>query len=264
VSDTVVAGFVISLVVALIAFRMKALTISGVVVAIIIGTISVAAGWDWVVVLLAFFIVTSALSAIGSADKRLRTESVVEKFGGRDGWQVLANGGAFATAAAMFVNSDELSWKIAGFGALAAATSDSWATEIGTLSRKSPWSITNGRHVPPGTSGGITVPGTLAAIGGAAFISLVSLLADWVPGLSACVLIGGVSGSTADSLLGGTLQMQRRCLECGAFTERRTHNCGGTTRVVRGIPGFDNDGVNAVATVIGGLVAYLFSLYVLR
>lgn len=262
--NTLFAGFAISLLVALVAMRFKALTTSGVVAAVVIGTISVAAGWDWVVVLLAFFTVTSALSGIGAADKRVRTESVVEKFGGRDAWQVLANGGAFAVAAGMFAETGELSWKVAGFGALAAATSDSWATEIGTLSRKSPWSITNGRHVPAGTSGGITVPGTLAAIGGAAFISLVSLLAGWKPGLSVCVLIGGIAGSTADSLIGGTLQMRRRCIECGAFTERRVHNCGGTTRLVRGISGFDNDGVNAASTIIGGLVAYLFSLYVLR
>ena len=263
-NNPLVTGFVVSLIIALIAVRMRALTLSGAVAAVVIGTISFVAGWDWVAILLAFFVVTSALSAIGAADKRTRTESVVEKFGGRDAWQVIANGGAFASAAAMFLNTDELSWKIAGFGALAAATSDSWATEIGTLSRKAPWSITNGRHVPPGTSGGITVPGTLAAAGGAAFISLVSLLADWESGLSACVMIGGVSGSTVDSLLGGTLQMRRRCVECGAFTERRIHNCGGTTRLVRGIPGFDNDAVNAAATIIGGLVAYLFSLYVLR
>lgn len=259
-----IIGFTVSLVIALVAMRMKALTISGVLAAVVVGTISAGAGWDWVIVVLAFFIVTSALSAIGAADKRARTESVIEKFGGRDAWQVIANGGAFAIAAGMFIDTADLAWKIAGFGAIAAATSDSWATEIGTLSRKSPWSITSGRHVPAGTSGGITVPGTLAAVGGAGFISLVSLLADWEPGLSICVLLGGILGSTADSLLGGTLQMRRRCIECGAFTERRIHNCGGTTRHVRGIPGFDNDGVNAAATVIGGLVAYLFSLYVLR
>ena len=263
-NDKLLIGFGVSALIALVAMRVGALAISGVVAAIVIGTVAFAAGWDWVFVLLAFFIVTSALSAIGASDKHARTEGVVEKFGKRDAFQVLANGGVFAIAAYMHIRTEDIIWMIAGFGAIAAATSDSWSTEIGTLTRAIPRSITTGRPVPAGTSGGITTVGTLAGIGGAAFISLVSLLADWDRGVSACVFIGGITGSTADSLLGATLQTRRRCIECGAFTERRVHNCGGSTRIVRGIRGLNNDGVNAAATAVGGLVAYLFSLYVLR
>lgn len=263
-TSSILVGLVVSIGISLLALSVGVLRASGAMAAVVVGTISVAAGWDWVSGLLAFFVATSALSAIGASEKRGRTESIVEKLAGRDAWQVLANGGVFTGAAVAFIRTRDPSWMIAGFGALAAATSDSWSTEIGTLTRAVPRSITTGRSIPAGTSGGITIVGTLAGVGGAAFISLVSLMADWGPWVAACVFIGGIIGSTVDSILGATVQMRRRCIACGAFTERRVHNCGGSTRLVRGIRGFDNDGVNVAATLVGALIAYLFSLVVLR
>ncbi len=263
-TNSILIGFAVSTAISLLALRLGALRLSGAVAAVVVGTISVVAGWDWVCGLLAFFVATSALSAIGASEKRGRTESIVEKLAGRDAWQVIANGGVFTGAAVANITTGNPMWVIAGFGALAAATSDSWSTEIGTLTRAVPRSIITGRSIPAGTSGGITTVGTLAGVGGAAFISVVSLVADLGPWVAACVFIGGITGSTADSILGGTIQMQRRCVECGAFTERRVHNCGGSTRLVRGIRGFDNDGVNVAATLVGALVADLFSVVVLR
>jgi uncharacterized protein (TIGR00297 family) len=257
-------GALLSLAIALIAVRVRALSWSGAIAAVLVGTLCVIAGELWAALLIAFFVVTSALSAYGAAEKRARTESVIEKPGPRDAGQVLANGAVYTAAAVGYTMTDELNFVIGGFGALAAAASDSWATEIGTLSRAAPRSITDGRPVPPGTSGGITPLGTLAAIGGAAFISLLSLVAGWDFAVAMCVFLGGMAGSTADSLLGATVQTRRRCIECGDFTERRVHVCGGSTRLVRGVNGLNNDVVNTAATLLGGVIAYLFSLYVLR
>lgn len=258
------AGALVSVAIALLAVRMRALSWSGAIAAILVGTACATAGWLWALLLIAFFVVTSGISAFGAAEKRARTEGIVEKTGARDARQVLANGAVYTAAAVGHMLTDDLRWMIAGFGALAAATSDSWSTEIGTLSRGTPHSITDWRPVPTGTSGGITLTGTLAGIGGAAFISFLSLLAGWEPAISVCVFLGGIAGSTVDSLLGATAQMRRRCIECGEFTERRVHVCGGSTRLVRGMSGLDNDAVNATATLVGALIAYLFSLYVLR
>lgn len=262
--DRAVIGAGLSLVVALLGVRFRALSWSGALAAVVVGTICVAAGWLWAGLLIAFFVVTSALSAIGSADRQARIDSVVEKSGARDAGQVLANGLVFSAAAVGHLMTEDAIWMIAGFGALAAATSDSWATEIGTLSRATPRSITDWRPVMPGTSGGLTLLGTLAGIVGAAFISLLSLLVEWESGIAVCVFLGGLTGSTVDSLLGATAQMRRRCIECGEFTERRVHSCGGSTRMVRGVSGLNNDAVNLAGTLAGAVIAYLFSLYVLR
>jgi uncharacterized membrane protein len=69
--------------------------------------------------------------------------------------------------------------------------------------------------------------------------------------------LGGIAGSTLDSLLGATVQARRWCDRCRAPTERGTHACGSPTRVVGGFAWLDNDGVNAISTAAGGLVGLL-------
>ena len=262
--DRWLLGALLSAAIALLAVRARALSWSGAILAVIVGTLCAQSGWTWALALVVFFVVTSAIGMIRAAERAARIDAIVEKSGARDAGQVFANGCVYTAAAVGHMVSDDPIWAIAGFGALAAAASDSWATELGTLSRGTPRSITDWRPVPPGTSGGITPVGTLAAVGGAAFISLLSLLFGFEPGIAACIFLGGMMGSTVDSLIGATLQQRRRCVGCGEFTERRTHSCGGSTRRVRGVSGLNNDAVNLAATLAGAVTAYLFSLYVLR
>jgi uncharacterized membrane protein len=145
-----------------------------------------------------------------------------------------------------------------GAGALAASAADTWATEIGTLTKVNPRSIISGKTVPPGTSGGISLAGTAAAVVGALFIAAAAWLAQW-PVPFAAVAIGGVAGALLDSLLGATAQARRWCDLCARSTERLVHNCGTPTRHAGGLMGFDNDAVNAVCSGVGALVAILLS-----
>ncbi len=81
----------------------------------------------------------------------------------------MANGGVAALAA--------LAGSWAAFaGALAAATADTWATEIGRYSRKPPRLITTGKPVAAGTDGGMTLVGTVGGIAGAAFMAALAFL----------------------------------------------------------------------------------------
>jgi uncharacterized protein (TIGR00297 family) len=60
--------------------------------------------------------------------------------------------------------------------ALAAANADTWATELGVLSRKEPRLLTTGQKVEKGTSGAVSGYGILAAVAGAAAIGLLALV----------------------------------------------------------------------------------------
>jgi uncharacterized membrane protein len=70
-------------------------------------------------------------------------------------------------------------------------------------------------------------------------------------------LVGGLAGSTVDSLLGATVQQRRWCDQCKSPTERPRHNCGTATRFVGGIPWIDNDVVNVTSTLAGALLGLL-------
>ena len=240
-------GLVVATFIALVATRAHALSRSGAVAAVLVGTASTAAGYGWGALLIVYFVASTALSRFGRARKEARTASVVAKVGARDALQVLANGGIFAAAAL-------LDAPIAALGALAASTADTWATEIGTLIGGTPRSIRTGKAVSAGTSGGITLPGSLAMAAGALFVAIAATgLA--LPKAIGVVTGAGIAGALADSLLGATLQERRWCATCATSSERRVHDCGTATTLSGGLEWMDNDVVNLAATAVGALVA---------
>jgi uncharacterized protein (TIGR00297 family) len=253
-----VAGVLLAVSVAFVARRTRTLSMGGAVTAAVVGTLAVAAGWSWGFLLLSHFIAASALSKLGERKKAELVGPVVQKSGERDARQVLANGGVYALAALGYLVFASPIWYAVGAGALAASAADTWATEVGTLAGGEPVSIISAKQVPPGTSGGISLVGTLAGAGGALFIGAVAALANWPVPLAA-VALGGMAGALADSLLGAVLQARRWCDVCAKSTERLVHSCGAPTRHAGGVAGFDNDAVNAVCSGLGALVAILIA-----
>ena len=253
-----VAGVILAVSVAFVARRARTLSTSGAVSAAVVGTLAVAAGWSWGILLISHFVAASALSKLGESKKAELVGSIVQKAGERDARQVLANGGVYALAALGYLVFPSPMWYAVGVGALAASASDTWATEIGTLAGGEPVSIISRKRVPPGTSGGITPIGTLAGAGGALFVAAVATLAHW-PVPFAVAALGGLAGALADSLLGAVVQARRWCDVCAKSTERLVHSCGTPARHAGGVPGFDNDAVNAACSGVGALVAIILS-----
>ena len=212
----------------------------------------IAGGWPGAAVLFAFFIPSMLLSRLGRTRKRALLD--VGKQGARDAWQVLANGGvaALAIIGSLHFGAPMLA---AFAGAFAAASADTWATELGTLAKGAPRSILTFRPLATGLSGGITWQGSLAQLGGAAVVALTAMLVHVAPFWP--VFAGGVAGSIADSILGATLQTLRHCPRCDRDCETNPHVCGTPTIVRRGLAWFENDAVNFAATICGALIAAL-------
>jgi uncharacterized protein (TIGR00297 family) len=252
-----VAGVALSTAIALAARRVGALSGRGSAAAIAVGIAAFATGWLWALLLLIYFVSSIALTRYRASVKAVATGAVVAKGGPRDATQVLANGGVFALAGVLWLVSAWDGWRAVAAGALAAAASDTWATEIGTLARRAPRSLVTWRRVSTGTSGGVSLPGISAAVAGAAFVSLAVSALGWPRSTAVAAFVGGLAGSTIDSLLGATLQQRRWCDRCSAATERVIHGCGARTRIVGGIRWLDNDTVNALSTVAGGLLGLL-------
>jgi uncharacterized protein (TIGR00297 family) len=238
--------------VALIAWRVRALTAGGALAAFAVGTATFGAlGPPGAAVLLAFFVSSVALSRAGKARKRELVDA--GKAGARDAAQVLANGAVAALCALLALRGDAR-YAAAFAGAFAAANADTWGTEIGTLFAARPRSILTLRTIAPGLSGGVTAAGTVAEVAGAALVAGVALGAGVAPFWP--VAAGGFIGALVDSVLGASLQALRYCPQCKRFCETEPHLCGANTHLVRGLGWFGNDAVNAIATAAGAAVAF--------
>jgi uncharacterized protein (TIGR00297 family) len=242
--------------------RAGALNASGARSAWFVGALVVAnGGWRAGAALVAFFASSSLLSRLGP---RRSLGPHQARGSDRDAVQVWANGGFAALAAIGMAGRASAAWAAAYYGCVAAAAADTWATEIGRGSRRLPRLLLIGPAVSPGTSGGMTARGCAGAAAGAAAIACVaasgSQLSSNAPAGSrfAAVLIAGCLGSLLDSVLGATVQEVRQCPVCHRETERKTH-CRTSTTHVRGIAGFDNDGVNFAATATGAITGWWFA-----
>lgn len=152
-------------------------------------------------------------------------------------------------------------------GALAAASADIWATELGMLHRSPPILITTRRPAPHGTAGAISLLGVTAALGAAWLFGFLGLLLSsletwqgndgiqhdllWLP---LAALLGGMVGNLVDSLLGGAAQAIYYCEICKRYTDRPVHTCGRKAAQVRGWPWMTNEMVDLVSVLVGAAV----------
>ena len=257
------SGVILAAIAAAVSLRLRFLTASGSMGMFLLATIVFGfGGWQWTTPILAFFVLSSLLSKYGKR-RKAHLDQVFEKGSQRDHAQVAANGGI---AGLLMTLHMFLGWPALYpmyLGSLAAATADTWATELGTLGKSSPRLITTWKRVEAGTSGGISLRGTLSGLAGAACIALSSWFfiepeLRWM--MFSATVIGGVAGSFADSLLGATLQAQYRCSTCQKLTEKHYHCGNQPTKLERGLPWLENDMVNLTATASGALTAAIFFL----
>ncbi|MFD1953439.1 DUF92 domain-containing protein [Paenibacillus thailandensis] len=253
------AGLVSSGLIAAAAYRHRSLSASGAWSAVIMGTGFVTLGEPvWFALLIVFFVTSSALSKYKRGHRvKAEAEAGYEKSGRRDAGQVWANGGAGLLLCAADAAYPHAGWLYAYIGVMAAVNADTWATELGALSRSVPRLVTTGRRVRPGTSGAVTPLGSLAALSGAALIGAAAALLAPSGGAALIGLgaVAGLAGCFADSLLGATGQAMFRCPVCGSETERAVH-CGTAAERVRGFAWMNNDRVNLLSSLIAGLLGW--------
>jgi uncharacterized protein (TIGR00297 family) len=201
----------------------RSVSLSGFVGGIALGTILIAfGGWQIYLLLLAFFVIGSVATKLGYSKKAAL--GIAQEGEGRRGFtHAFANVGC---AAILVVLADLTSWDtrmlwLAAAAALATATADTTASEIGQWIGKRPFMPLTFRRVPIGTEGAISVEGTLAGalaatvvagLGAAAWHSLsakTTLLAafegdalSWTLRCAALIAVAAVAGSWLESVAG--------------------------------------------------------------
>ncbi len=256
-------GSLLSLVVSILSHYFRFLNAGGAVTAFLLGTLIFGlGGWVWAAPIMTFFVTSSLLSKMGKRRKK-KFDLVFEKGSTRDAAQVIANGGLAGIIIIGAFYFPHPNWYPVFLGILAAVTSDTWATEIGVFFKSTPRSILTLKKVAPGTSGGVSLLGTLGGAAGAFCVAVSGYLVNPELFLKSSlemsffwIILSGVIGSLVDSMLGATLQSQYICDLCGKVTERRIH-CEKVTTLIRGWEFFHNDRVNMVCGLAGGLAVYM-------
>jgi uncharacterized protein (TIGR00297 family) len=240
-------------------WRTHNLSISGALMAVVVGLIiGNAYGFPGLFVLGVFFLSSSIWSHLFKKAKH-GIEDRLAKTSIRDWQQVMANGGPAALFALMFSLTGVDVWTFAFVASIAAANSDTWASEIGPLSHKRPFSVRSFRRVAKGTSGAVSLIGTVAAVAGAALISLAALLMlDGMDStLFTLITLSGFLGNLLDTLLGAYVQLDYCCRVCGVQTESTIH-CGRRTERTKGY-WMNNELVNALSSLMaGGIIILLY------
>jgi uncharacterized protein (TIGR00297 family) len=278
----IVAAIVLNGVTAVGAYLKRAVSPSGAVAGLLVGAgIFYLGGVVFWVHLMLFFGSSTVASRIGTPQKE-RLERMHEKGSRRDAVQVVANAGVPLVGLFLAHVTGVWWYLLLAAGAFASANADTWASEIGVLSRRRPRSIITREPLEPGTSGGTSPLGTVASLVGSALIAVwtaITLLlirdsgtTDLVTGnlsgidtarpmgvLGVLLLVwfAGAAGSVIDSVLGATVQAQYRTRD-GDYTERRSllpandasdANDRQVNAKVRGVHWVTNDVVNLVSAL---------------
>jgi uncharacterized protein (TIGR00297 family) len=244
---------------ALAGFKVKSLTYSGVFGTIVVGFATALAFGFKGLLMLGLFFLTSSFWSHWKREQKQKAQDKSEKGERRDFIQVFANGGISAAAGSLYLLFQSPLWLVIFLCGIAAANADTWASEIGTVSKRNPFHVLKWKKVERGTSGAVSILGTSAALCGSMLIGLFSfVLWDIIDiKVALIIVIVGFLGNFLDTIIGGSIQVSYRCVKCGVETEKRIH-CSLTTRRQYGVEFINNDVVNFIsilgACIIGGVV----------
>lgn len=158
--------------------------------------------WTVIYVVLAFF-------ALGNVITKYR-HKVKEEYrvaeGVRSYRNVFGNGGAAIVFSLLYFFTQSPVFLLGVVGAMATATADTFATEVGQVHEKNPRLITTMQRVEVGCSGAVSKHGLLAALGGAVTISSIPVLLGYPPSILFIGAAAGFIGCLIDSLIGATIE----------------------------------------------------------
>lgn len=226
-------AFLVSFILSLMALKAGVADESGLMSATLVGTVTILfTDLRFFAVLLSFYLLGSAITKYKYSLKL--NLGIAEPSGGARGFSnVFGNSLAplfFAMNYGVFGHNF---FALAFIASVATALGDTMASEVGKTA-KNVYLITNFKKVKPGTNGGISAIGEIAALSGC---FLVAILAHFLGILSAehllPVIVAGFIAIHIDSLLGATLE-------------------------IRGY--LNNSGVNFLATLFGGIICIFLML----
>jgi uncharacterized protein (TIGR00297 family) len=199
-------------------------------------------GWQGYLVILFYFLVGSAVTKIGIAEKE--AAGIAEKRSGARGPENVWGSAATAALCAIGVllspntapTSNWLTLCLMGYVAsLSTKLADTSASEIGKAYGQRTFLITTLQLVPRGTEGAVSLEGTIAGIIASVALAIVGWAVGLIPaiGIGICVIAAFIA-TNLESVIGATLQTKFTWLT--------------------------NELVNVINTLLGAIVASLLTI----
>ncbi len=248
--------FVFSVFVLLMSLKLRLLTADGVVAAILTAITLYLLGGAWIALsLYIFYLLGSIVSKIKN-ERKLEADRFQESGGARNWKQVVCNSlPACMLVWCKYFYQDNKVFSLLSFVVFAAATADTFSSEIGVLGKGRVFSIITGKNVQRGVSGGISFVGLLAGLIGGFLLAWLAFPQFGYLGVLFVTLVAFL-GTLIDSILGELFQRKYLTNE-GIVSDKKSFS---EQKPIKGFFWISNNTVNLLSLFIVVLVGHLLNL----
>ena len=232
---------IINLVLAIIAYKLKALNTKAIILAYVIGVVILFSCFEAYILLLVYFITVLIVEKILLNSKKEKRSSI----------QVLANIVFAFVALIFYILKDESKYFVIYCCMLSVSLCDTLSSTVGTRLAKKVYSITKLKMISNGISGGVSFVGSFAGFTGSLFLASIYLTIAYITKAEVSttsfmiIWFSGFTGMIIDSILGDVLQKKYQCVICGKVKD--TKDCCGSNCQSIGISLLTNTQVNIIS-----------------
>ncbi|MDD4705910.1 MAG: DUF92 domain-containing protein [Bacilli bacterium] len=232
---------------ALYALYKNKITISGIILAWLLGIIICYLGGYIAFLALTIVFLLTILSDKIKSNKEDKTRNIM---------QIISNVLTATMCIVLFYVTNNNIFYIMYYCVIAGSLSDTLASSIGTLSKSKPINIFTLKKLKIGESGGVSLLGLFISLIGGMIIGSIYLIVEF--NLMNFIIISfmGFLGSFFDSIVGTLLEAKYRCLKCHKKTNDKIH-CKKKTKLIKGYSLIDNNVVNLLSNIFVFLISYL-------
>ncbi len=241
----------------------RALSTSGIILAVALAVLATVAFGNVGFILLLIYFAASIIT--DKVKKRSDPNRVFVPFekrkSKRNVFQVASNGGAAGVCALLFVILGNPVFAVCFVAALAEALADTAASGLGALA-KSTYDPFRRRACEKGISGGMSVIGTLSSLLFGSAFALIAFLFGVVSPIGALIAGGSAFiGMFVDSALGSLLQAKYVCVACKKELEK-PYCCDSPATLVKGFRRITNGTVNLVSNTFATCITFVICLLI--